>query len=124
MRDTARDRFEEACAHDRAGREREAIPLYRTALEAGLGDPLRPQALLGLGSSLRNVRAHDDAVAVLAAAVDEYPSHNALRLFHALALRSAGREREAFRALGRLALDELDLEGYDRAAAFYLDHLD
>lgn len=124
MRDAARDRFEEACAHDRAGREEAAIPCYREALAAGLPDPLRPQALLGLGSSLRDVRRHAEAVDVLEGAVLEYPAHVGLRVFHALALRSAGREREAFQALGRLVVDELDLQGYGRAAALSLDHLD
>lgn len=124
MRDAARDRFEEACAHDRAGREEAAIPCYREALAGGLADPLRPQALLGLGSSLRNVRRHSEAVEVLEGACAEYPAHAGLRMFHALALRSAGREREAFQALGRLVVDELDLQGHDRAAGFYLEHLD
>jgi len=124
VRDAAHDRFEEACAHDRAGREEAAIPCYRAALAEGLPDPLRTSALLGLGSSLRNVRRHAEAVEVLESAVLEYPNHVGLRVFHALALRSAGREREAFQALGSLVVDELDLQGHDRAAAFYLEHLD
>lgn len=37
---------------------------------------------------------------------------------------SSGRERDAMHAIGRLALDAADLRGYDRAAAFYVDHLD
>jgi tetratricopeptide (TPR) repeat protein len=122
--DVARTRFEEACAHDRAGREADAIRCYREALEAGLPDPLRSQALLGLGSSLRDVRRHEEAVAVLEEAVAAYPEHAGLRVFHALALRSAGREREAFRALGTLVIEEVDLRGADRAAALALAHLD
>lgn len=82
------------------------------------------QALLGLGSMLRDVRRHDEAVAVLEEAVAEYPEHAGLRVFHALALRSAGREREAFRTLGLLVLDEVDLRGADHAAARALQHLD
>jgi tetratricopeptide (TPR) repeat protein len=122
--DLARSRFEQACAHDRAGREAEAIRCYREALEAELPDPLRPQALLGLGASLRDVRRHEEAVAVLEEAVAAYPERAELRLFQALALRSAGREQDAFRALGRLVLDEVDLRGADRMAALALEHLD
>jgi tetratricopeptide (TPR) repeat protein len=122
--DPARARFREACAHDRAGREAESIPCYEEALALGLGEPQRPMALLGLGSSLRNVRRHREAVEVLAGAAADYPDHAGLRFFLALALRSAGRERDAFRTLGRIVLDEADLRGYDRAAAFYLEHLD
>ena len=116
--------FDEACTHDRAGREAEAIPCYETALAEGLSDPERPRALLGLGSSLRNVGRHDDAVAVLRGAVADYPRHAALRFFLALALRSAGHEQEAFRTLGEIVGDEAGLDGYDRAVAYYLEHLD
>jgi hypothetical protein len=56
--------------------------------------------------------------------VAEYSDRAELRLFLALALRSGGREQNAFRLLGRLVLDEADLHGYDRAARYYLDHLD
>jgi tetratricopeptide (TPR) repeat protein len=122
--DPARAAVEEAFAHDRAGREDEAIPSYERALELGLPDPLRQQALLGLGSSLRNVRRHGDAVRVLAAAVAEYPDHGGLRFFLALARWSAGEERDAMREMGALALDEADLRGYRRAAELYLSELD
>jgi hypothetical protein len=47
----ARELFERACAHDRAGREDEAAPCYERALELGLGERERPRALLGLGST-------------------------------------------------------------------------
>ena len=57
MKDLARQRYDEACAFDRSGREAEAIPCYEEALELGLPDGLRRQALLGLGSSYRNVLA-------------------------------------------------------------------
>ena len=124
MQDPARAAFERAAAHDRAGREAEAIPDYEEALRLGLPDQVRQQALVGLGSSLRNVRRHRDAVEVLRGAVSEYPGHAGLRLFLALALWSGGDEREAFRTLGRIVLDEADLRGYGRAAAFYIDELD
>ena len=124
MIDPAREAVEEAFAHDRAGREAEAIPRYEQALELGLPDALRHQALLGLGSSLRNVRRHADAVRVLEAGVAEYPGHGGLRFFLALARWSAGEERSAMHEMGRLALDEADLRGYQRAAALYLAELD
>ena len=73
--------FEEACAHDREGREAEAVPCYEEALRLGLGDPERARALLGLGSTYRNLGRHDDAVRVLEAAVAEYPGRAELRLF-------------------------------------------
>jgi tetratricopeptide (TPR) repeat protein len=124
VKDLARQRHDEACAHDRAGREEEAIPCYEEALELGLPDPLRQQALLGLGSSYRNVLRHHDAIALLRGAVDEYPDDHALAVFLALALWSGGREREAMQALGRVTLETADLRGYGRVTAQYLEQLD
>jgi tetratricopeptide (TPR) repeat protein len=114
--------LEEAFAHDRAGREAEAIPRYEEALALGLADGPRQQALLGLGSSLRNVRRHREAIEVLRAAAEEYPDHAGLRFFLALALWSGGVERDAFRTMGAIALETADLRGYGRAATWYLEH--
>jgi len=124
VKDLARQRYDEACAHDRAGREAEAIPCYEEALELGLGDPWRQQALLGLGSSYRNVLRHADAIALLRDATAEYPDDAALRVFLALALWSGGREREAFALLGKVVVDTADLRGYRRAASMYFDHIE
>ena len=124
MMDLARQRYDEACAFDRSGREAEAIPCYEAALELGLPDGLRRQALLGLGSSYRNVLRHRDAIALLEGAAAEYPDDAALKVFLALALWSGGRERDGFATIGRVAVESADLGGYGRAASFYLDHLD
>jgi len=124
MNDLARQRYDEACAHDRAGREEAAVPCYEEALALGLPEPLRQQALLGLGSTYRNLLRHADAIALLDGAVGEYPDDQALRFFLALALWSGGRERDGMQVLGKLALDTADLRGYGRAAAFYVDRLD
>jgi len=124
VKELARQRFDEACDHDRAGREEEAIPCYVEALELGLGDPWRQQALLGLGSSYRNVLRHADAIAVLSEATVEYPDDDALRVFLALALWSGGREREAFELVGKVVIDTADLRGYRRAASYSFDHID
>jgi len=124
MKDLARQRYDEACAYDRGGHEAEAIACYEEALSLGLPDPLRQQALLGLGSSYRNVLRHADAIALLRDGTAEYPDDQALRVFLALALWSGGEEREAMQALGRVALESADLRGYGRAAQQYFEQLD
>lgn len=53
--DNPRVRFEYAGAHDFAGQEAEAIPVYREAMCLGLSDDDLPRAYVQLGSSLRNV---------------------------------------------------------------------
>ena len=122
----ARTEYERGSEHDSAGREHEAIPHYERALELGLPDELVPQALLQLGSSLRNVGRIDDALAVLEDGVARYPDHAALRLFRAFALASAGRDREALvdvLDLARTRIDAPDIRRYARSLENYTNDL-
>ena len=57
--DDARAQFERAGARDSAGRPAEAVELYRHALALGLDDEHRPQCVIQLASSLRNLGAYD-----------------------------------------------------------------
>ncbi len=85
--------FERAGARDSAGQEQAAEPLYRAALEAGLDDERRPQAVIQLASTLRNLGKLDEALRLLQ---EEYegapdsPMRDAAAAFYALALVSAG----------------------------------
>ena len=113
-------------AHDRAGREAEAIPEYEEALQLGLDDELTPGALLGLGSSLRNVGRAAHAVEVLDEACRRFPKHGGLRLFRALALASADRCDEGLGEAVRVAAERIetaDVRGYRRALELYADEL-
>jgi tetratricopeptide (TPR) repeat protein len=100
----ADDEAERAYAHDREGREHEAVAHYEAAHR--LGGPSRERAgfLLGYGSTLRNVGRLDESLAVLRAAVEEHPDHHALRCFLALTLHSLGRHGEAMAAMMDVAL--------------------
>ena len=115
--------FARAAAHDRAGREAEAIPEYEEALRLGLRDEVRRQALLGLGSSLRNVERFDDAVAVLEDACARFPDDHALRAFRALAVASAGRCERALGDALLLVAEQVELGGYERALREYAGKL-
>lgn len=120
---SAGDLYKLACACDREGREAAAIPLYVAALKAGLDGDDRAGALLGLGSSLRNVGRPRDAARLLAAACHAYPDHLAMRLFLALALHDAGLHRDALRIALDVALACGKFDGYERALADYRDSL-
>ncbi len=122
----ARREYEIGSEHDSAGREAEAIPHYERALELGLTDELVPGALLQLGSSLRNVGRLDESLAVLDDGVGRFPDHVALRLFRALTLSSAGRDREALvdlLELVRTRLDVPEVQRYARSLAYYTGEL-
>ncbi|MBL7257554.1 tetratricopeptide repeat protein [Paractinoplanes lichenicola] len=117
--DDAAGLFERASARDFAGREAEAEPLYRAALAAGLDDDLRPQAVIQLASTLRNLGRADEAVALLTEA-DGMEAYEDERLaFLALALIDAGNERRAA-ALAVRAL-AAHVPHYGRALTAYAD---
>lgn len=95
--DDPRGLYERASAFDSTGLEDEAVPLYRAALAGGLDEPIRRQAVIQLASTLRNVGQAEESVRLLAAEPDDAGDafDTAVRAFLALALASAGREREA-----------------------------
>jgi tetratricopeptide (TPR) repeat protein len=111
------DLYEQGGEHDSAGREEQAIPLYEQALAAGLAGELRARCLLQLGSSLRNVGRVDEAVTLLENARREFPEFRPLRAFLALALHSAGRDRDALRELLETIADEGEYQRSLRAYA-------
>jgi len=113
--------YEWASAHDFLGREQEAIPLYRAALENGLAGARRPQAIIQLASSLRNVDEAESAVQLLRDAPRDDITGDAARAFLALALHDCGRHDEAL----RIALEALapTLPLYSRVVATYAREL-
>lgn len=116
--------FEYGGAFDSAGQEAEAVPLYRKAMEMGLSGEYLPQVYVQLGSSLRNVKAYDEAVTTLEEGCKRFPDHAALRVFLAYALESVGRNREALTVLHELAIQHIqtpDMLDYKRAIRYYTD---
>jgi tetratricopeptide (TPR) repeat protein len=116
--------FELAGVRDYAGREAEAEPLYRRALELGLDEPQRGQAVIQLASTVRNLGRPDEALALLReefAAHPEHPLADAATAFAALALADTGAEREALVAALRALAPHLP--AYGRAVTAYADDL-
>ncbi|WP_438352817.1 tetratricopeptide repeat protein [Microbacterium sp. CJ88] len=96
--DDPRALFERAGARDSAGREEDAEALYRRALDGGLDGEHRPQAVIQLASALRNLGKIDEALGMLRGEYERTPRdafHDAAAAFYALALSSAGHDREA-----------------------------
>ncbi len=114
--------IEAAYGNDRAGDEQTAIRHYEEAHRLGVPAALRRRFLVGFGSTLRNVGRAEDAVTVLAQAVDEDPHYPAFTAFLALALADAGHPRAALATLLGCALDAARdgaFDGYERALAEY-----
>ena len=116
--------FERASAFDSTGHPDQAVPLYRQALERELSGQRRRRAVIQLASSLRNLGAVEESVALLteelAAGSDDLD--DAVRGFLALALTSAGREREAV-AMALTALAP-HLTRYNRSLEAYAREID
>ena len=107
--------------HDSAGREEEAIGEYRAAFEAGIPDEDLLGAMLGFGSTLRNVGELKESERVLRQAVTRFPDHAALRTFLPLTRweldDKGGAWRELVEALFRA--DAPGMARYERAIRGY-----
>lgn len=113
--------YELASAHDFLGHESRAIPLYQAALDGGLAGERRPQAVIQLASSLRNVGRAPEAVRLLQDIPEDPTTGSASQAFLALALYDVGQPREALQvALAALAPT---LPLYSRSVAAYADEL-
>ena len=115
--------FEFGCAQDSTGHSDRAVPLYRSALAAGLAGLRRRRATIQLASSLRNVGKAEEAAALLAreALHPDDELSDAVAAFRALALSDLGLDREALRhALVALSRH---LPRYNASLARYADAL-
>lgn len=118
---SGREELEQAFTYDREGLEEEAIPHYEQAIAAGLSGEDLEKALLGLGSSLRNVDRVEESVSVLEDACRRFPDHQALPVFLSFSLWSAGRPGEALALLARRLGEG---SGYERAIREYADDIE
>ena len=111
--------YELASVQDSTGHSDRAVPLYRQALERGLADSRRREAVVQLASSLRNLGQARESVELLTTELDAASDEldDAVRGFLALALVDVGREREA----AAIALSALapHLPRYQRSLANY-----
>lgn len=122
----AREELRRAYDHDSAGREHEAVEHYRRAFALGVPADEEQGALVGFGSTLRNVGEVAESVRVLEAAVARFPENAALRVFLAYARWSAGAPADAMRELvGALYAGDpaAELVRYRRAIQEYADEL-
>jgi tetratricopeptide (TPR) repeat protein len=113
--------YEWASVHDFLGREREAITLYRAALDAGLSAERESRAVIQLASSLRNVGEARAAADLLEGRADDVATGAAAQAFLALALHDAGEPGAALRVALKALAPTLPL--YGRAVASYAEDL-
>ncbi|WP_354361212.1 tetratricopeptide repeat protein [Pedobacter sp. UYP30] len=89
--------FEKACAYDSTGREKEAEPLYRSAIKFGLVGLRRRRANIQLASTLRNNGNLTESIAILKKEKENYSDEldDAINAFLALSLSSINEDKKA-----------------------------
>lgn len=99
--------LERAFALDRAGREREAIPIYRQAIKMGLQKKHLSDAFLCLGSSLRSVGNYKEAIKTLKRGGRLFPHHVPMKTFLSFALYDKGKFKESYEVLVNALLESV-----------------
>jgi len=89
--------FERACAYDSTGFEKNAEPLYRSALQLGLTGLRRRRARIQLASTLRNNGKFEESIQILREEKENYSDelNDAVNAFLALSLSSINKDKEA-----------------------------
>lgn len=113
--------YEWASIHDFLGKEDQAVALYQQSLSLGLQGPRRPQAIVQLASSLRNIGEHASAIKLLKEHPSDPVTGDAAQAFLALALHDSGRHDEALRVALKALASTLPL--YRSSVSAYADEL-
>lgn len=111
---------------DVLGREAEALPYYEKAVALGLPENELSGALIGLGSTLRNLGQLERSAEVLRSGQAQFPDNREFDAFLALTLHDLGRHGEALKLTLEALCDTTEdpgLTAYQRALRFYAGKL-
>ena len=111
---------------DVLGRGTEALPYYEKAVALGLPANELAGALLGLGSTLRNLGQFERSAEVLRSGQAQFPDNREFDVFLALTLHDLGRHAESTKLLLTVIADTSEdpgLTAYQRAIRFYAGKL-
>lgn len=111
---------------DVLGHEAEALPYYEKAIALGLPANELSGALIGLGSTLRNIGQLERSAEVLRSGRAQFPENREFDVFLALTLHDHGRHTEATKLLLDVITDTSEdpgLTAYQRAIRFYAGKL-
>ncbi|HSL27863.1 MAG TPA: tetratricopeptide repeat protein [Anaerolineales bacterium] len=116
-----------AWIHDLLGLERDAIPFYEKAVQAGLPSDDLESALLGMGSTYRCIGEYQKSVDTFHHALKLFPDSPEFKVFLGMAYYNIGEYSKAMELLLNTLADSSSDEGilrYRRAIRFYSDKLD
>lgn len=125
--DNATVLYEVGGSYDVLGEERDAIPYYEQAIDAGLvGDDLQ-ECLICLGSCNRVIGEFEESVEALETTVSQFPDNKSGHVFLALAYYSNDQKEDAMRTLMEVLLETTqneDILSYADVFEFYKDNLE
>ena len=116
-----------AWIHDLLGLEREAIPFYEKAIQAGLNKEDLKSALLGMGSTYRCMGEYQKSIQTFQHALTLFPNSHEFNVFLGMAYYNIGEYSKAMELLLNSLADTSSNNGilrYQRAIRFYSDKLD
>lgn len=119
--------YQLAWTYDSLGKEAEALPHYEKAIALGLPPNEQSGALIGLGSTLRNLGEFDRAADVLESGILQFPDQPEFEAFLALVRHDQGRKTEALQIAMSALLETADDPGitaYQRALRHYVAALE
>lgn len=126
-REDVEAQIEAAYACDAFGEEERAIGYYDAAWALGIPGEKRREFLVGFGSTLRNVGRLEESMAILEAAIEEFPAYLPFKPFLALTLHDARQHHRALAVLLDALLDATSgrdaLDGYQHALRHYRSQL-
>jgi tetratricopeptide (TPR) repeat protein len=111
---------------DVLGREAEALPFYEKAVALGLPENELSGALIGLGSTLRNLGQLERSAEVLRSGQAQFPDNREFDAFLALTLHDLGQHNEALKLTLEALCDtseETGITAYQRALRYYTSKL-
>ncbi|HSL46851.1 MAG TPA: tetratricopeptide repeat protein [Anaerolineales bacterium] len=115
-----------AWIHDLLGLEREAIPFYEKAIQAGLSGDALKGALLGMGSTYRCIGDYQKSVDTFNRALTLFPGSHEFKVFLAMAYYNVHEYAKAMELLLNTLADTSSDAGilrYQRAIRSYSDKL-
>lgn len=118
--------YQMAWCYDNLGQEKDAIIYYENAFKLGLDFEHRLNASIGYGSTCRALGYYEQANTIFTQALKEFPTNNALKIFHAMTQFNLHAHEESMNTLLQIILDttnDPEIQSYNKAIDFYRSQL-
>lgn len=119
--------FQCAWTYDSLGKEQEAVPHYKKAIQLGLKPEFLVNAYVGLGSTYRALGQYEESKRIFEQAISEFPAADHVKVFYAMTLYNLSEHSKAMETLLNTVIHTTNHKGikdYSKAIKFYSDKLD